>query len=80
MDGGSSINILYEETFQRMKLCDSALQSSNTTFHCIVPSRKAHSMGRVVLDVIFGNDRNFRLEKICFEVVNLKSAYHAIFG
>ena len=59
MDGGSSINILYYETFRRMKLDDSALQPSNTTFHGIVPRRKAHSMGRVVLDVVFGNDKNF---------------------
>ena len=63
-----------------MKLYDSALQPSITTFHGIVPRRKAHSMGRVVLDVVFSNDKKFRLEKICFEVVNFKSAYHAIFS
>ena len=50
------------------------------TFHVIIPGRKAHSMGRVVLNVVFGNDKNFRLKKICFEAVNFKSAYHAIFG
>ena len=42
MDGGRSINILYYETFRRMNLCDSALQPSVTTFHAIVPERKAH--------------------------------------
>ena len=63
-----------------MKLCDSALQPSVTTFHGIIPGRKAHSMGHVVLDVVFGNDKNFRLEIFCFEVVNFKSTYHAIFG
>ena len=80
VDGGSSINILYYETFRQMKLDDSALRPSNTTFHGIIPGTKAHSMGRVVLDVVFGNNKNFRLKKICFEVGNFKSAYHAIFS
>ena len=75
MDGGRSINILYKEAFRQMKLCGSALQPSNTIFRGIVSGKKAHSMGRVV----FGNDNKICLEKISFEVVNFKSAYHAIF-
>lgn len=80
MDGGSSINILYYETFQHMGLTEASLLTSNTTFHGIVPGRKARSMGGVVLDVVFGSKKNFRLEKICFEVVAFKSTYHAILG
>ena len=33
MDGGSSINILYYETFRRMGLTDKNLSQSNTVFH-----------------------------------------------
>ena len=33
MDGGSSINILYYETFRRMGLTDKDLRPSNTVFH-----------------------------------------------
>ena len=33
MDGGSSINILYYETFRCMGLTDKSLKKSNTVFH-----------------------------------------------
>ena len=36
MDGGSSINILYYETFRRMGLTDKNLKPSNTVFQDIV--------------------------------------------
>ena len=80
MDGGSSINILYYETFKRMKLPENLIQPSSVTFHGIVPGRSATPLGRVVLDVIFGSEENYRLEKIPFEVVNFRSSYHAILG
>ena len=80
MDGGSSINILYYETFQRMKLRDEQLVPTITTFHGIVPGKKAYPLGKIALDVVFGTAKNFRLEKIWFEVVNFRSSYHAILG
>ena len=80
MDGGSSINILYYETFQRMKLRDEQLVPTITTFHGIVPGKKAYPLGKIALDVVFVTAKNFRLEKIWFEVVNFRSSYHAILG
>jgi hypothetical protein len=44
MDGGSSLNIMYIDTFKRMRLKDNLIQPSATTFHGIVPGRKAHLM------------------------------------
>ena len=45
MDGGSSINILYYETFRRMGLTDKNLSQSNTVFHGVVPvSRRIQSV------------------------------------
>src|SRR3954470_11052820 len=41
MDGGSSINILYYETFRRMGLTDKDLRPSNTVFHGMVPGKSA---------------------------------------
>jgi hypothetical protein len=41
MDGGSSINILYYETFRRLGLPDSRLENTKVTFHSIVSGRKA---------------------------------------
>ena len=32
------------------------------------------------MDVVFGSDKNFRKEKLTFEVVDFQSAYHAILG
>jgi hypothetical protein len=50
MDGGSSLNIMYYDTY---------IQRSKMTFHGIVPRRKAYSLGQVVLDVPFGSEENF---------------------
>jgi hypothetical protein len=80
MDEGSNLNIMYLDTFKRMKLKESLIQPSATTFHGIVPGHMAHSMGRIVLDVAFGMMENFRWENICFELVNFKSPYHCILG
>jgi hypothetical protein len=63
-----------------MGLPETLIQPSKVTFHGIVPGRKAYSLGRVVLDVAFGTEENFRREKICFELVNFKSPYHCILG
>jgi hypothetical protein len=66
MDGGSNLNIMYYDTFKRIGLPETLVQPSKTTIHGIDPRRKAYSLGRVVLDVAFGSERNFRREKVCF--------------
>jgi hypothetical protein len=80
MDGGSSINILYMETLQRLHISETQLAHSNVTFHGVVPGKQAKSLGTIVLDVTFGEPDNFRTEPINFEVVPFRSAHHAIFG
>ena len=80
MDGGSSINILYYDTFRRMGLTQKQLQPSNTVFHGIVPGKSARPIGKIYLETAFGNTENFRSEIIPFEVVKLESPYHAILG
>ena len=80
MDGGSSLNILYEDTLKRMNLAHNQLDYSKVTFHGIMPGRQAKSMRRIKLDVTFGPETNYRMESIRFEVVPFKSAYHAMFG
>jgi hypothetical protein len=80
MDGGSSINILYYDTLRRMGLSDKDLSPSTTVFHGIVPGKSAYPVGRVRLDVAFGSDDNYRYESLSFEVVKIKSPYHALFG
>ena len=41
MDGGSSINILYYDTFRSMNLTDKDLKPSSTVFHAVVPGKSA---------------------------------------
>ena len=75
MDGGSSINILYYETFRRMGLTDKNLKPSNTVFHGVVPGKLAYPVGKIALDVAFGDEHDSRSEKLTFEVVKIQSLY-----
>ena len=80
MDGGSSINILYYETFHHMGLTNKNLKTSNIVFHRVVPGKSAYPVGKIELDVAFGDEHDSRDEKLTFEVVKIKSPYHALFG
>ena len=46
----------------------------------IVPGKAVYPLGRINLEVVFGNATNFRKETLDFEVVDWKSQYHAILG
>ena len=50
------------------------------SFHGVIPGKKAESLGQIALDVVFGDSKHFRKEKLTFEVVDFQSAYHAILG
>src|SRR4051812_7056930 len=76
MDGGRSINILYLDTFRRLQLPKSMVESTLTTFHGIVPGQKAYPIGKVTLLVTFGTPANFRTERIVFEMVSFNIPYH----
>ena len=80
MDGGSSINILYYETFQRMGLTDKNLKTSNTVFHGVVPGKSAYPVGKFELEVAFGDEYDSRAEKLTFEVVKIRTPHHVLFG
>ncbi|KAI5000894.1 hypothetical protein ZWY2020_010853 [Hordeum vulgare] len=56
----------------------SRLSESIMSFHGVIPGKKAKSLGKIGLDVVFGSHRNFRKEKLTFEVVDFQSAYQAI--
>jgi hypothetical protein len=79
MDGGRSIN-LYLDTFRRLRLPQSMVEMTLTTFHSINPGRKAYSIGKVTLPVTFGTLANFRTERIVFELVNFTNPYHCVLG
>ena len=39
MDGGSGLNLIYEETLRKMEIGESRIEQSSTTFRGIIPSR-----------------------------------------
>ena len=69
MDGGSGLNILYAEALKGMGILMSKLSESNMRFHEVIPGKKADSLGQITLDVVFGDGKNYRKEKLTFEVV-----------
>ena len=80
MDGGSGINLIFASTLRAMRIPLTCLEASDTTFHDIVPGKGVYPLGKINLDVIFGTPKNFRRERIDFEVVDWPSQYHCILG
>jgi hypothetical protein len=80
IDNGSSINIMYRDTMQKLGIKENMLEPSKTTFHGIVPGLSCAPMGKIRIDVIFGKRDNCRVENLMFEVVDLDSPYHALLG
>jgi hypothetical protein len=72
MDGDSSLNILYVETFNAMGISWSKLRTSIFPFLGIVPSMRAYPLRNIELPVTFGDRGNFRTETLIFEVVDLR--------
>jgi hypothetical protein len=60
MDGGSGLNILYADTLKAMGIPMSRLSESNMQFHGVIPGKKAKSLGQIALDVVFGDEKNYR--------------------
>ena len=46
----------------------------------MVPGKSANPAGKIALEVAFGDEFNYRVETLWFEVVKIKSPYHALFG
>jgi hypothetical protein len=80
IDNGSSINIMYRDTVQKLGIKENMLEPSQTTFHDIVPALSCPPMGKIRIDDMFGNRDNCRVENLMFEVVDLDSPYHALLG
>jgi hypothetical protein len=80
IDNGSSINIMYRDTMQKSGITENMLEPSRTTLHGIVPGLSCAPMGKIRIDVMFGNRDNYRVENLMFEVVDLDSPYHALLG
>jgi hypothetical protein len=80
IDGGSSINLLYRTSMEKLGIPEIQLKPTKLTFHGIVSGHSCMPMGRIELEVLFGRKDNHRREPIWFEVVDLNSPYHALLG
>src|SRR3954464_6214365 len=58
MDGGSGLNLIYEETLRKMEIDKSRIEQSSTTCIGIIPSREARCAGKFTIDVVFGTPEN----------------------
>jgi hypothetical protein len=78
MDAGSRINLIYGKTLRAMHFSLKFLKPTDSSFHGIVLGIANYPLGRIELDVCFGNHLNYRREKLEFEVMDWPSQYHAI--
>ena len=62
MDGGSDINLLYQDTIRRMGIDPTKIRHSNTSFKGVTPGPDAHCTGSLLLELMFGSPDNFRVK------------------
>ena len=80
MDGGSSLNLIYQDTVCKMGINPSRISPSNTTFNRVIPGFEARCWGSLILEVTFGSPDNFRSEELLFDIAPFSSGYHALLG
>ena len=80
MDGGSCLNLLYQDTVCKMGIDHSVIKPTKTTFSGIIPGVEACCTGSIALEVVFGSPENYRTEEVIFEIVPFRSDYQALLG
>ena len=80
MDGGNSLNLLYQDTVRKMGIDPSRFKPTKTTFKGVIPGVEASCTGSVTLEVVFGSPDNLRSEELIFDIVPFRSGYHALLG
>ena len=78
MDGGSSLNLLYQDTVHKMGIDPSRIKPTKTTFKGVIPGVAACYTGSITLEVVFGSLNNFRSDELIFDIVPFRSGYHAL--
>ena len=80
MDGGSDLNLLYQDTIRKLEVNPATIRHDNTSFQGITPGPDTQSMGSLSLEVMFGSPDNFRSEKLTFHIAPFISHYQALLG
>ena len=80
MDGGSDLNLLYQDTIRKLGLNPAIIRHGNTSFQGFTSGPDTQSMGSLSLEVMFGSPDNFRSEKLTFHIAPFISRYRALPG
>lgn len=80
MDGGNSLNLLYQDIVRKMGIDPSRIKPTKTTFKSLIPGVGACCTGSITLEVVFGSPDNFQSEELTFNIVPFCSGYHALLG
>jgi hypothetical protein len=64
IDSGSSIDLLYGSSLEKLGIPLAQLKPSRLTIHGIMPGHSCASLGKVQLEVLFGKKGNSRREPI----------------
>ena len=78
MDGGSDLNLLYEDTIRKLGVNPAIIRHGNTSFQGVTPGPDTQSMGSLSLEVTFGSPDNFRSEKLTFHIAPFVSHHQAL--
>jgi hypothetical protein len=78
MDGGSSLNILYPSTLDKMGIPCCNLCPSKAPFYRIILGKEAMPLRCIRLKVTFGQPHNFHKEPLTFKVVDFPDIYHTL--
>ena len=55
MDGGNSLNLLYQDTVRKMGIDPSRIKPTKTTFKGVIPGVEACYSGSIALEIVFGS-------------------------
>jgi hypothetical protein len=55
MDGGSNINMLYKDAFEKLNIETSKMRPPHSLFHGIIPGRRAMLLGMINVSIMFGD-------------------------
>jgi hypothetical protein len=80
MDARSGTNLIYTWTLRAMNISLKFLQPTDCSFHGIVLGSANYPLGKIKLDVCFGDRHNFWREKFEFKVMDWPSQYNTILG
>ena len=80
MDGGSDLNLLYQDTIHILGVNPALIRRGKTSFRGATPGPDTQTMGSLSLEVKFGSPENFRSEKLTFHIAPFVSRYQALLG